>query len=90
MIMLLWTKVMIDIKRQFITDSEGNPVAVILPLEESALIEAVLEKQIKNRSDDETLALMQQAANDPLFLADLEETMSAFQAVDIDGWALDT
>jgi hypothetical protein len=73
---------MIDIKRQFITDSEGNPVAVILPLEEFAMIEDVLEKQIKTRSEVENLALMQQAANDPLFLADLEETMSAFHATD--------
>lgn len=81
---------MIDIKRQFITDSAGNPVAVILPLEEFALIESVLEKRIKNRSEADSLALMQQAADDPLFLADLEETMSAFQAVDRDGWESDS
>jgi hypothetical protein len=79
-------EMMIDIKRQFITDSAGNPVAVILPLEEFVLIEDVLEKQIKTRSEVENLMLMKQAANDPLFLADLEETMAAFQSVDTDWW----
>jgi hypothetical protein len=85
-ILLLGMKMMIDIKRQFITDSAGNPVAVILPLEEFVLIESVLEKQIKNRSEADELALMQQAADDPLFLADLKETMAAFQSVDTDWW----
>jgi hypothetical protein len=33
------------LKRQFITDKEGNPVGVILPLEEFALVEDILEQQ---------------------------------------------
>lgn len=77
---------MLDIKRQFITDSEGKPVAVILPIQEFALIEDVLDKQIKNRTEDESIALMREAIHDPLFLADLNETMSAFQAADIEDW----
>ncbi|MBI1297098.1 hypothetical protein GC175_19290 [bacterium] len=77
---------MLDIKRQFITDSEGKPVAVILPIQEFALIEDVLEKQIKDRTEDESLALMGEAIHDPLFLADLKESMSAFQIVDIEAW----
>ncbi len=32
------------LKRQFITDAEGNPVGVILPLEEFALVEDLLEQ----------------------------------------------
>ena len=77
---------MLDIKRQFITDSEGKPVAVILPIQEFALIEDVLDKQIRNRTEDESIALMREAIHDPLFLADLNETMSAFQAADIEDW----
>ena len=77
---------MLDIKRQVITDSEGKPVAVILPIQEFALIEDVLDKQIRNRTEDESIALMREAIHDPLFLADLNETMSAFQAADIEDW----
>jgi hypothetical protein len=32
------------LKRQFITDAEGNPVGVILPLEEFVLVEDLLEQ----------------------------------------------
>ncbi|MEZ4635264.1 MAG: hypothetical protein R2856_09890 [Caldilineaceae bacterium] len=69
---------MLDIKRQFITDSDGNPVAVILPIQEFALIEEALEKQTYARIEDDKLALILEAAQDPLYLADLDETMSAF------------
>jgi hypothetical protein len=34
----------IILKRQLITDATGKPVGVILPLEEYALVEAVLER----------------------------------------------
>lgn len=34
----------IVLKRQLITDASGKPVGVILPLEEYALVEAILEK----------------------------------------------
>ncbi|MCZ7568695.1 MAG: hypothetical protein M5U01_08900 [Ardenticatenaceae bacterium] len=70
------------LKRQFITDAEGNPIGVILPLEEFALVEEFLEQRFPTPSDADKLARMQQAASDPWFLADLRETMSAFAEVD--------
>jgi|GEM_PF-1222715 len=41
-----------------------------------------------DRSSDEAnkLEQMEQAANDPLFMADLRETMSAFAEVDAEWW----
>ena len=74
------------LKRQFITDAEGRPIGVILPLEEFALIERTLEQRLSERSVDEKIALIEQAANDPLFLADLQETMDAFAAADAEWW----
>ena len=79
------------LKRQLITDASGNPVGVILPLEEYAAVEKILEQRfpldvpIRN-SDDEKLAQIEQAACDPLFLDDLHETMSAFANVDAEWW----
>jgi hypothetical protein len=70
------------LKRQFITDSAGKPVGVILPLEQFALVEEILEEQFPATNDVEKLERMRQAAHDPLFLADLHETMSAFGGVD--------
>ena len=72
--------------RQFIKDATGQPVAVLLPIEEYALVRTLLE-----RRDQELAAQMhdmQLAANDPLFLADLHETMAAFEAADVEWWAL--
>ncbi|HEX9371924.1 MAG TPA: hypothetical protein VF897_13000 [Roseiflexaceae bacterium] len=74
------------LQRQFITDAEGRPIGVILPLEEFALIERTLEQRLSDRSVDEKIALIEQAANDPLFLADLQETMDAFAAADAEWW----
>jgi hypothetical protein len=34
------------LKRQFITDASGNPVGVILPLEEYALVEETLKQRL--------------------------------------------
>ena len=70
------------LKRQFITDSAGKPVGVILPMEQFALVEEILEEQFPATNDVEKLERMRQAAHDPLFLADLHETMSAFGGVD--------
>jgi hypothetical protein len=36
------------LKRQFITDTMGNPIAVILPLEEFVLIEQTLEQRLQS------------------------------------------
>lgn len=44
----------IILKRQLITDASGKPVGVILPLEEYALVEAILEKNFGGGVVDET------------------------------------
>ena len=66
------------LKRQWIRDAAGNPIGVILPLEEFALLENILEQRLPLLSEADKLDRMQQAASDPLFLADLHDTMSAF------------
>jgi hypothetical protein len=76
------------LKRQFITDADGNPVGVILPVEEFKLIEQVLEQRLSETSVAEKIALIDQAAQDPLFLADLRETMDDFAAADAEWWEL--
>jgi hypothetical protein len=73
------------LKRQFITDAEGNPVGVILPLEEFALVKEILEQRFPTIKADK-LDQIEQAAKDPLFMADLHETMSAFAEVDAGWW----
>jgi hypothetical protein len=74
------------LKRQFIRDTAGNPVGIILPLEEFALVEEILEQQSQTLSEADKLDQMEQAAHDPLFMADLRETMSAFVEVDAEWW----
>ena len=74
------------LKRQFITDAAGNPVGVILPLEEFELVEEVIEQRLPTPGEAIKLAKMEQAANDPLFMADLRETMSAFAESDAEWW----
>ena len=74
------------LKRQFITDAAGNPIGVILPLEEFALVEEILEQQSQTLSEADKLDQMGQAAHDSLFMADLRETMSAFAEVDAEWW----
>ena len=48
----------IVLKRQFITDSAGEPVAVILPIEEFALVRELIEQSFptvdENRATDQT------------------------------------
>jgi len=70
------------LKRQFIRDAAGNPIGVILPLEEFALIEETLKQRLSVPSTADKLAQMEKAANDALFMADLCETMSAFEQAD--------
>ena len=74
------------VKRQIIRDAEDNPIAVILPIDEFALVEDVLDQRSRTKADMHKLAKMRQAAQDPLFLADLSETMSAFEDVDAVWW----
>lgn len=65
--------------RQYIKDATGQPVAVILPIEEYALVRPILEEQGRELRDK--LHAMALAAQDPLFLTDLRESMRAFEAV---------
>ena len=74
------------LKRQFITDAAGNPVGVILPLEEFALVEETLKQRLPSPATADKLAQMEQAANDALFMNDLRETMSAFAGADAQWW----
>ncbi len=74
------------LKRQFITDTEGNPVGVILPIEEFALVKEILAQRSPTTGEAAKIKQMEQAANDPLFMADLHETMSAFAKVDAEWW----
>lgn len=77
---------MLAIKRQFITDAAGHPIAVILPLEEFALVADLLEQRLTERQSDPRLVLLQEAAKDRQFLDDLEESMQAFAPADQEWW----
>jgi hypothetical protein len=74
------------LKRQFITDAAGNPVGVILPLEEFALVEETLKQRLPVPDTGDKLAQMEQAANDVLYMNDLREAMSAFAGTDAQWW----
>ncbi len=70
------------LKRQFIRDSEGNPIGVILPLEEFALVEESLKQRLQATSIAEKINQMKKAAKDDLFMDDLRETMNVFEQAD--------
>lgn len=70
------------LKRQFIRDAAGNPIGVILPLEEFALVEETLKQRLSAQSTQDKLDQMKKAVNDALFMADLCETMNAFEQAD--------
>ena len=74
------------VKRQIIRDANDNPIAVILPMEEFALVKDLLDQRSRTTDDADKLAKMKQAAKDPLFLADLRDTMSAFADADAEWW----
>ncbi len=74
------------LKRQFITDKEGNPIAVILPMEEFVLVKDMLDRRSQTPDEVDKLAQIEQAAQDPLFMADLREAMSVFAEVDAEWW----
>ena len=69
-------------KRQFITDDTGKPVAVILPLEDYNRVRSILEAE----TETDKLQLMQEAAKDEAFLADLEQVSKDFEHVDAEWW----
>ena len=70
------------VKRQVIRDTEDNPIAVILPIEEFVLVKDVLDQRSRTITNAAKLAKIKQAAQDPLFLTDLRETTSAFTQSD--------
>ena len=70
--------------RQFITDMQGKPIAVILPIKEYNLVKNMLEEKVQEEA--QMLKEMESAANDPLLLADIEETMIAFETADAEWW----
>ena len=74
------------LKRQFITDALGNPVGVILPLEEYAVVEETLKQRLPVPDTEDKLAQIEQAAGDTLFMNDLRETMTAFAGADAQWW----
>jgi hypothetical protein len=78
------------LKRQFITDADGKPIGVILPLEEFDLVAETLEQRLAAHQTDDKLRRMEDAARDPQFLADLTETMAAFGHADAEWWERDT
>jgi hypothetical protein len=55
------------LKRQFIIDAAGSPIGVILPLEEFAVVEEILEQHFPAANEMRKLELMERAANDPLY-----------------------
>ena len=73
-------------RRHFITDAAGKPVAVILPLEEYALVEETLRQRLQAPGTGDKLLQMEQAADDALFMDDLREAMSAFAGADAQWW----
>ena len=73
------------LKRQFITDVAGEPIGVILPLEEYSLVADILDRRL-DAEVDEKLRQMERAPADPLFIADLTDTMAVFEHVDAEWW----
>ncbi|KHD08843.1 hypothetical protein PN36_07850 [Candidatus Thiomargarita nelsonii] len=67
------------LQRQFITDTKGHQIGIILPLEEYKLVEPILKQRT---NDVDKLKKMEQAAHDARFMTDLHEVMSDFAAVD--------
>ena len=53
------------LKRQYIADALGNPIGVILPIEEFALAEEVLEQRLLTPTQADKLNQMEQATMIP-------------------------
>ncbi|NLL11302.1 MAG: hypothetical protein GX268_10540 [Methanomicrobiales archaeon] len=74
------------LKRQVIKDAEGNPIGVILPIEEYVLIEHGLPQQDNLDNLVEKINIMEQAIKDPDFMSDLDEIMTSFVTADEEWW----
>ena len=75
------------LQRQFISDNQGIPIGVILPLEEYRLIEPILKRHAEAKIHEmDKIKLIKQALNDDDFMADLHEVMSDFAIVDSEWW----
>ena len=70
------------LKRQFIRDAGGNPIGVILPIEEYMRVAPLLDERLIDDPDKERLEQIEYAVRDPLFLADLGETMVVYEVAD--------
>jgi len=75
------------LQRQFINDTKGTPIGVILPLEEYRWIEPILKQhtQVPDRHADK-LKQMEQVVDDTRFMTDLHEVTSDFAGVDAEWW----
>jgi len=80
------------ISKHFIIDAQGRQIGVILPIDDYKLVEPILRQHEQNyrngikETEDEKLCQIEQAAHDPLFLADLQEVMQDFSHVDVEWW----
>ncbi|NUO84393.1 hypothetical protein HUU05_30325 [candidate division KSB1 bacterium] len=69
-------------------DNQGRQLGVILPIDDYSRVEPFLQqyergsREASSETEEEKLRLVEQAANDPLFLADLREAMNDFKHVD--------
>jgi len=68
----------VALKRQVITDAQGTAVAVLLPIEEYEQLRSGSSIASRDARDD----AMERAAQDPRFLYDLSDSMTAFAAAD--------
>ncbi len=50
------------------------------------MVEETLRQRLPSLAEEDELAKMEQAANDPLFMDDVRETMSAFVGADAQWW----
>ncbi len=73
------------LQRQFINDTKGVPIGVILPFDEYKQIESILKSHIPKNQVDK-LKQMEQAIDDNRFMTDLHEVMSDFNEVDNEWW----
>ena len=74
------------LRRQYIRDAGGNAIGVILPIEEYNRVASLLEERFVDDPDKERLEQIEYAVRDPLFLADLRETMAAYEVADAQWW----
>ncbi len=75
------------LQRQFISDNQGIPIGIILPLEEYRLVEPILKQRAEAKSNEmDKMKQMKQALHDSEFIADLHEVMSDFAIVDSEWW----